>query len=138
MVKNLFHRFTDGQDGFFHWGCHALLERLSQITPALHCFGHVHDEVGAKMLSFDGVEVGIWRLHIQMKTHQFFSIGDGFFRLFFRIPGRVTSQLRKEEGRGTVCSFFCQLLLVLSLRSGNLLKHQDLGHLFWSEKNRWN
>jgi len=44
-------------DGFFHWGCHALLERLSQITPALHCFGHVHDEVGAKMLSFDGVEV---------------------------------------------------------------------------------
>lgn len=64
MVNNLFHPFRDGQDGFFHWGCHALLERLSQITPALHCFGHVHDEVGAKMLSFDGVEVGIWRLHM--------------------------------------------------------------------------
>jgi len=64
VVNNLFHPFRDGQDGFFHWGCHALLERLSQITPALHCFGHVHDEVGAKMLSFDGVEVGIWRLHM--------------------------------------------------------------------------
>ena len=47
--------------------------------------------------------------------------------------GRVTSQLRKEEGRGMVCSFSCQLLLVLSLRSGKLLKRQGLGPFFGRE-----
>lgn len=42
---------------FYHWGCQALLERVAQIAPAMHCFGHVHDEVGVKPLSFEGTEV---------------------------------------------------------------------------------
>ncbi|CAK9034019.1 unnamed protein product [Durusdinium trenchii] len=37
---------------FYHWGCQALLKRIGQVLPTLHCFGHVHDEVGRKNLSF--------------------------------------------------------------------------------------
>eukprot|EP00438_Fugacium_kawagutii_P024950 Skav213207 [mRNA] locus=scaffold2826:493165:497976:- [translate_table: standard] len=49
---------TDILDGkFYHWGCRALLERIAEVAPAMHCFGHVHDEVGVKPISFHEVEV---------------------------------------------------------------------------------
>eukprot|EP00438_Fugacium_kawagutii_P024552 Skav223332 [mRNA] locus=scaffold200:148307:149140:+ [translate_table: standard] len=44
-------------DGFFHWGCRALLQRIAEVAPAMHCFGHVHDDVGVKPISFNEVEV---------------------------------------------------------------------------------
>lgn len=45
--------FAWNRDGSYsNWGCKALAERAAVVKPALHCFGHVHDETGTKMSSF--------------------------------------------------------------------------------------
>lgn len=32
-------------------GCHGLADRLKMLTPALHCFGHVHNSAGHRKIS---------------------------------------------------------------------------------------
>lgn len=41
-----------------HAGCPALLERVSQIQPRLHVFGHIHEGRGATLQTWDQAAVG--------------------------------------------------------------------------------
>ena len=34
-----------------HWGSKCLLQRILEVKPKVHCFGHVHDEPGIAMLN---------------------------------------------------------------------------------------
>uniref|UniRef100_A0A0G4F1C0 Calcineurin-like phosphoesterase domain-containing protein n=1 Tax=Chromera velia CCMP2878 TaxID=1169474 RepID=A0A0G4F1C0_9ALVE len=41
------------RSNYSHWGCEPLLSTVRALQIPLHCFGHVHDEVGVKRLSWE-------------------------------------------------------------------------------------
>ena len=83
----------------------------------------------------------VWRLAYggwisKWKPISFFSIGDGFFRLFFR-KGKGNKSIEERRRSGDGLFFFLPIVVGAFFEIRKIVETSRLGSLFWSW-NRWN
>lgn len=72
-------------------GCPQLFAAVARAQPRLHCFGHVHDSWGAKLVA--------WRANISDTPSHFSDVDNGNSLVIENLPRLKGSELESEEDR---------------------------------------